>query len=52
MNYLIAFGLLINGACIVINRFVRKIPNGVAIPAYLVGIALIILGFIRIRHGG
>ncbi|MGN0755139.1 MAG: hypothetical protein ACI4ME_11855 [Aristaeellaceae bacterium] len=52
MNYLIAIGLLVNGACIVINRFVRKLPNKVAIPAYLVGIALILLGIIKMRHGG
>lgn len=51
MNYLIAIGLLINSACIVINRFVRKLPAGIAIPAYLVGIICILLGAIRMRQG-
>ncbi|MDD6051151.1 MAG: hypothetical protein PUC00_07765 [Clostridiales bacterium] len=49
---LIAIGMLINSACVVINRFVRRIPERIAIPSYLVGIVLIILGFIRVRHGG
>lgn len=43
-RYLIAIGMLLNSVLIVINRFVKELPDWIAIPAYLVGIVLIIAG--------
>lgn len=52
MNILIAIGLLICAACIVINRFVVEIPSKIAIPLYIIGIACEIAGMILLRQSG
>ena len=44
-NFLIA-GILLNSALIVINRFVYRLPNWLQIPLLLVGIGLILAGFL------
>lgn len=43
-KYLIMVGLLINMAYILINRFVKTLPDWIAIPGLLIGIALMIAG--------
>ena len=52
MNIIIAIGLLICGACIVINRFVVEIPSKIAIPVYIIGIACEIVGMILMKKNG
>ena len=44
-GFLIA-GILLNSALIVINRFIKNLPNCVQIPLLLVGIGLMITGLI------
>lgn len=46
-NYFLIAGILLNTALIVINRFVRHLPNKVQIPLLLVGICLMIIGLIK-----
>lgn len=48
-NYLLAAGLLLNSALIVINRFVYHLPNWLEIPLLLLGIGLILTGGILMR---
>lgn len=43
-NNLIVAGLLLNSALMVINRFVRRLPDWLQIPLLLVGIGLILTG--------
>ncbi len=52
MNIFIIIGLLINVGCNVINRFVREIPNRIAIPVYLIGIACFGAGFVEMKRSG
>ena len=52
MNIIIAIGLLICVACIVINRFVVEIPSKIAIPVYIIGIACEIVGMILMKKNG
>lgn len=52
MNIFIIIGLLINVGCNVINRFVREIPNRIAIPVYLIGIACFVAGFVVMKQRG
>ena len=44
-GFLIA-GVLLNTVLIIVNRFVKQLPNCVQIPLLLVGIALMIIGLI------
>ncbi len=48
-NYLLAAGILLNSALIVINRFVKKLPDYIQLPLLLVGIGLIIAGAVMMR---
>ena len=48
-NYLLAAGLLLNSALIVINRFVYRLPNWLQIPLLLLGIGLILTGGLMMR---
>ena len=52
MNIIIAIGLLICVACIVINRFVVEIPSKIAIPVYIIGITCEIVGLILMKKNG
>ncbi len=46
MNYFLIAGILLNSVLIVVNRFVKRLPDGVQIPLLLLGIGLIIAGMI------
>ena len=48
-KYLLFAGILLNSAIIVINRFVKRLPNAIQIPLLLVGIGLMIAGMVMIR---
>lgn len=48
-NYLLAAGLLLNSALIVINRFVKHLPDWVHIPLLILGIGLILTGGLMMR---
>lgn len=52
MNIFVIVGLLINAGYILINRFVVNIPNKVAIPVLLTGIACLIAGFVQMKQQG
>ncbi len=49
MNYLLIAGILLNTVLIVINRFVYRLPNRIQIPLLLVGIGLILAGFLMME---
>ena len=49
-KYLLIAGVLLNSALIVINRFVRRLPGWLQIPLLLVGIGLILAGFVMMRN--
>ena len=46
MNYFLIAGILLNSVLIIVNRFVKRLPNCVQIPLLLLGIALIITGML------
>lgn len=46
MNYFLIAGILLNTVLIVVNRFVKRLPDGVQIPLLLLGIGLIIAGIL------
>lgn len=48
-KYLLIAGVLLNSALIIINRFVKHLPNGVQIPLLLIGIGLILTGFLIMK---
>ena len=48
-NYFLIAGLLLNSTLIVINRFVKRLPDWLQIPLLLVGIGLIITGGLMMR---
>lgn len=48
-KYLLIAGVLLNSALIIINRFVKRLPNGVQIPLLLIGIGLILTGFLIMK---
>ncbi len=48
-NWFLIAGVLLNSALIVINRFIYRLPNWLQIPLLLVGIGLILAGFVMIR---
>ena len=48
-KYFLNAGILLNTALIVINRFVKRLPDAVQIPLLLLGIGLILTGFILLR---
>lgn len=48
-NYLLIAGVLLNSALIVINRFVKRLPDWLQIPLLLAGIGLILTGFVMMR---
>ena len=45
-HYFLISGVLLNTVLIVINRFIKRLPNAVQIPLLLVGIALILGGIV------
>ncbi len=47
MNIFICIGVLVYVVMSLINRFVKKIPDGTYIPLAIFGISLIIIGFIQ-----
>ena len=49
MNYLLIAGILLNSVLIVVNRFVYRLPNWIQIPLCLLGIGLILTGFVMMR---
>ena len=46
MNHFLIAGILLNTVLIVVNRFVKRLPDGVQIPLLLLGIFLIVAGMI------
>lgn len=50
MNYFLIAGILLNSALIVVNRFVKRLPNCVQIPLLLLGIGLIITGLVMTKQ--
>ena len=48
-KYFLNAGILLNTALIIINRFVRRLPDAVQIPLLILGIGLILTGFILLR---
>ena len=44
MNPLLIIGLLINCTYVCVNRFWKRLPNYIAIPILLLGIALMLTG--------
>ena len=46
MNYFLIAGILLNSVLIIVNRFVKRLPDGVQIPLLLLGIGLIVAGMI------
>ena len=46
MNYFLIAGILLNTVLSVVNRFVKRLPDGVHIPLLLLGIGLIIAGML------
>ena len=48
-NWFLIAGVLLNSALIVINRFVKRLPDWVQIPLLLLGIGLILAGMVMMR---
>lgn len=48
-QYLIPAGLVLNSLLIVINRFVKHLPDWVYLPGLILGIGLIIAGAVMTR---
>lgn len=48
-HYFLISGVLLNTVLIVINRFIKRLPNAVQIPLLLVGITLILGGIVMMR---
>lgn len=48
-NWFLIAGVLLNSALIVINRFLVRLPDWLQIPMLLVGLGLIIAGFVTGR---
>lgn len=46
MEICLYIGILIYVLMTIINRFIKRIPDFIAIPLYIIGIILIIIGFI------
>lgn len=49
-NYLLAVGLLFNSGLIIVNRFVKHIPDKLYLPGMILGICLIITGAILMKQ--
>lgn len=49
-NYFLMAGVLLNTVLIIVNRFVRKLPNCIQIPLLLAGIVLMIIGLIQVKR--
>ena len=49
MNHFLIAGILLNTILIVVNRFVKQLPNAVQIPLLLLGIGLLITGLLTNR---
>ncbi len=48
-NYWIPAGLLLNSCLILVNRFVRKLPDWIYLPCLILGIVLILTGALKSR---
>lgn len=52
MNIFITAGLLINAACIIVNRFIAEIPSKIAIPVYTIGVICFVIGMVQMKQQG
>lgn len=52
MNIFITAGLLINAACIIVNRFIAEISSTIAMPAYTVGVICFVIGIAQMKRQG
>ena len=50
MNILIIIGIVLGGVTIITDRFIKPLPNGLAIVLYIIAVILIIAGMIVKRH--
>lgn len=48
-NYLLITGVLLNSALIVINRFVKRLPDWLQFLLLILGLGLIIAGMLQLR---
>lgn len=48
-NYFLIAGILLNTILIIVNRFIKQLPNRVQIPLLLVGIGLMIAGILLMK---
>ena len=50
MNILIIIGIVLSGGTIITDRFIKHLPNGLAIVLYIIAVILIIAGMIVNKH--
>lgn len=50
MNVCLIIGVLLNSTLIVVNRFVRKLPDRVQFPLLILGIVLLIAGLLQLGN--
>lgn len=50
MNILIIFGILLGGGTILTDRYIKPLPNWLAIVLYVAAVILIIAGMIVSKH--
>ena len=48
-KYFLIAGVLLNSALIIINRFVRRLPDAVQFPLLILAMGLIVAGFLLLR---
>ena len=48
-NIFLIAGILLNTILIIVNRFIKQLPNRVQIPLLLIGIGLMIAGLITTK---
>ena len=49
MNPFTIVGLLINAACIIVDRFVEEIPSEIAVPVYAIGVICFMIGMAQMK---
>lgn len=49
-NYLLAAGLVCNAALMVINRYVKPLPDWMYLPGMVLGIVLVITGGLMLKR--
>ena len=50
MNILIIIGIVLGGGTIITDRFIKPLPNWLAIVLYIIAVILIIVGMIVNKH--